>query len=122
MSLLDMFHTGPSEKEKAEARAFKNALKYGTDFGKTYIDAKKRYDEAWEAKGVAKKAAEKAIAKYRGIKFKKTWGNWSSIYVREHHNCKKSPLGVCVTMHEYGSKNPNKDDPQNCFYCNKEFK
>ncbi len=65
MGLIDMFRTGPSEKEKAEARAFKNALKYGTDFGKTYIDAKKRYDEAWEAKGVAKKAAEKAIAKYR---------------------------------------------------------
>lgn len=122
MSLFDRFKR-PTKKEKAAAKSFKNALKYGTDIGKMYNDARKNYHEAWEAKEEASKEAMRIIAKEREIKFKNTWLNWNSLYIKEYSDhCKESPIGYCVTMHEFGSKNPDKDKPQNCFYCNKEYK
>lgn len=118
----------PTAEEKAAAESFKQILKYGTDIGGHYKDVSDRLDIIHKEKRMAKETAEKAIIKQRGIKIKPLRGggrnycNWNCIYIRDYSDCGESPLGVCVTMMEYGSDNPEKDEPQNCFYCEKKFK
>lgn len=113
----------PTEQEKIKAKAFKHILKYGSDIGGAYKDASKQVSDACALKSIAQKAAEAAIIKQRGIKLKSDLrsGDWNGIYIRSHSDCRKSPVGECVTMHEYGSNNPNRDDAQACFYCDKIF-
>jgi len=128
MSLFKYFSKNdpaPTAKEMAEAESFKQILKYGNDIGGLYKDVAKRYDTIQKEKREIIKACEKAIIKQRKIKLKKIRGpkfNWNTLYLREYTDCGKSPLGICVTMLEYGSSNPYKDDPQHCFYCHKEYK
>lgn len=114
----------PTEEEKAGAEAFKQILKYGEDIGGMYKDVTKRLDAIYKEKREIKEVCEKAITKQQGLKFKKgslRRSNWNSIYIREYSDCNKSPLGVCVTLLEFGGDNPNKDDTQYCFYCNKGY-
>ena len=113
----------PTEEEKIKAEAFKQILKYGTDIGGAYKEACRMVSDACAIKNIAQEAAEKAIIKQRGIKFKNDVraGNWNGIYIRSYSDCRKSPVGHCVTMHEYGSGNPKRDDPQTCFYCPRIF-
>lgn len=114
----------PTAEELAGAESFKQILKYGEDIGGLYKDICARQDAIYKEKREIKKVAEKAIVKQRGLKFKRAVmdGNWNDIYIRDYAgDCNTSPLGVCVTMIEYGSNNPNDDDKQYCFYCNREF-
>jgi len=128
MSLFKYFSKNgpePTDKEKEESESFKQILKYGNDIGGRYKDIAARYDAIEKEKRKIVKECEKAIVKQRKIKLKKIRGpryNWNTIYLREYTDCGRSPLGICVTMLEYGSSNPFTDDPQNCFYCNKEYK
>lgn len=122
MSVFKRF-TNPNAEEKAKAEAFKQALKYGSDIGGAYQDAKEKHHQSWKKLEEAKKAAENAMIKQLGLTFKNHWNNANSIYIRDYSNrCTKSPVRYCVTILEFGHDNPSRDDPQNCFYCNKVFK
>jgi len=114
----------PTAEEKAAAESFKQILKYGDDIGGMYKDVIARLDAIYKEKRQIRDVCEKAIIKQQKIKFKKSSiinHNWNGIYVREYRDCKKSPIGCCVTMIEYGSDNPDKDKKQPCFYCTKEY-
>lgn len=121
MSLIDIFRPGPTAKEKAEAKAFKNALKYGYDIGSSYQNAVREYNTAWKQLSKANEIATAAIIKERKIKIIDEFSYWSEIKIRRDDKCNNSPVGFCVTMYEFGSKNPNKGKKVNCFYCNKEY-
>jgi len=121
MSLLDIFHTGPTAKERAEAKAFKNTLKYGHDIGGVYEQAVHKYDIAWKQLNQAKEIAIAAIIKQRKIKTIDKWGWWSEVKIRRDYECDNSPVGFCVTMYEFGSDNPKRNEKVNCFYCNEEY-
>lgn len=131
MSLINIFRRNPLKKEKeptarekTEAESFKQILKYGKDIGGMYKDVSARLDAIFKEKRKIEEMCKEAIIKQRKIKFKNLgiWNNnWNTLFLREYNNCKKSPLGICVTILEYGSNNPAKDDLQYCFYCNKEY-
>ena len=122
MSLFKRFNNGPTPEQKARAEGFKNTLKYGSDIGSMYKDVHKRLGELSREAAEVNKICEKAIMKQQNIVLKDTTGNWNSIFIRSWTECEPSPLGVCVTMNEFGFSNPDKNNPQNCFYCNKVFK
>ncbi|MCK5615414.1 hypothetical protein KAR91_76835 [Candidatus Pacearchaeota archaeon] len=113
----------PTAAEKAGAESFKQILKYGEDIGGMFKDVTARLDALFKEKREIREICEKAIIKQQKLKFKTNLRsyNWNGIYIREYRDCKKSPIGCCVTMIEYGSNNPEKDKPQPCFYCKKEY-
>lgn len=121
MSLIDIFRTGPTAEEKAEAKAFKNTLKFGHDIGSVYEQAVHKHDIAWEQLKQANKTAIAAIIKQRKIKTINKIGYWSEVKIRRHYECDNSPVGFCVTMYEFGTDNPKRNKKVNCFYCNKEY-
>ena len=113
----------PTAEEKAGAESFKNILKYGIDIGGMYKEVNARQSAIYREKREIEEICEKAIMKQQGIVLKKTRHgvhNWNSIHIRSYRDCEQSPLGVCVTMNEFGSDNPNKEDPNPCFYCKKD--
>ena len=114
----------PTAEEKKKAETFKQILKYGEDIGGMYKDVSIRLDAIFKEKRQIQAICEKSIIKQQRLKFKESTlsNNWNSIYIREYSDCKKSPIGTCVTMLEFGDNNPNINDTQHCFYCNKGFK
>lgn len=121
MSLINIFRSRPNAKEKAEAKAFKNTLKFGHDIGGPYEQAVREYDIASEELRRANKDAIAAITKERKIKTVDRIGYWSEVRIRRYHDCDASPVGFCVTMYEFGTDNPKRSKKVNCFYCNMEY-
>jgi hypothetical protein len=113
----------PTAEEKAASESFLQILKYGEDIGGMWKDICKRQNALYKEKCLIKEQCEKSIIRHQGIVLKgysHLKHDWNDIYIREYVECEKSPIGCCVTMIEYGSDNPDRDEKQKCFYCNKE--
>ncbi len=121
MKLFKPF-TSQKEKRKAEAETFKQILIYGDDIRKLYTDIQEKSKKIFKEIKLAEDRIKDIICIQQKIKLKTdTLGDWNTIYFRDYENCNKSPIGVCVTMLEYGSANLSENDPTNCFYCDKEY-
>lgn len=103
----------PTEKEKAEALAFKNKLKYGTDINARYKDACDKSMEAYHEKELVKDK----LAEIYKFKKRKTYQNWTSFNISMFKDCDKSPIGQCLYISYYGDESPEKDDKTYCICC-----
>jgi len=107
----------PTKKEKADALAFKNKLKYGEDYDAMYKAACDKSHEAHKEKEFVAKKLEK-IYKF---KKRKTYDNWTSFNISMFKECSKSPIGYCLYISYFGDKSPEKDDPTYCIVCEKKL-
>ena len=120
---MKLFKPFTSRKEKRKIEEFKQILIYGEDIHKLYTDIQEKSKKIFKEIKLAEDRIKDIICIQQKIKLKTdTPGDWNSIYFRDYEDCNKSPIGVCVTMLEFGSANPLGNAPVNCFYCDKEYK
>lgn len=121
---MNLFKRLNNNTTKEKAEVFKQILKYGDDIGKLYRDSQEKSRKVYKERQIVEDRIKDIIAKELKIKLKSQMlmGDWNMIFINDYKECNKSPIERCVTLLEYGSKNPLKWTPAKCFYCNKEYK
>lgn len=121
---MKLFKRLTTTEEKKKAEAFRQILKYGDNIYKMYKDSREESRRAYKNCKETEDKIKDVITKQLKIKLKSqtATGDWNMIHINDFRKCDKSPIKVCITILEYGSKNPLRNVPTNCFYCHKEYK